>query len=32
MTKIAAAVMPAPNVPVENALFYFDYLSARWQR
>ena len=22
----------APNVPLENALFYFEYLSARWQR
>ena len=20
------------NVPVENALFYFDYLSSRWWR
>lgn len=22
----------APNVPVDNALFYFDYLSSNWQR
>ena len=22
----------APNVPVDNALFYFDYLSANWRR
>jgi hypothetical protein len=22
----------APNVPVDNALFYFDYLSNRWMR
>jgi hypothetical protein len=22
----------APNVPVDNALFYFEYLSSRWQR
>ena len=22
----------APNVPVDNALFYFDYLSSHWQR
>lgn len=22
----------APNVPVDNALYYFDYLSARWKR
>jgi len=22
----------APNVPVDNALFYFDYLSSRWAR
>jgi len=22
----------APNVPVDNALFYFDYLSSRWMR
>ena len=22
----------APNVPVDNALFYFDYLSAQWKR
>jgi hypothetical protein len=22
----------APNVPVDNALFYFEYLSSRWKR
>jgi uroporphyrinogen-III decarboxylase len=22
----------APNVPIDNALFYFDYLSSHWKR